>query len=226
MSVDERTLARQQFEALSDELRNRKIGIAVKTASTAYAGFSIAGPIGAAVGGALGLLVGFWGYGSYRGRVYAEYEAAGLLKRPHIGVRSVWASAIRDDPAFLRFPYAALVGDVVLDVLEANTSDMSEAEVEAEAYAIVETFHQFRRDNPDIPVELAAEVILLMNDIMRDPATGEYTIVEFQEPPPVEPPLIVEPPERPQPGEPLNEVRLAWGLAAGAMFIYLVRRKE
>jgi len=212
---------REDFEALRDDLRNKKIGIAVNAASGAYTGFSIGGPVGAAIGGALGSLIGYWSYKSYRAEVYAMYEAAGLLRRPHRRIRSIFYQD-PSDPAFVRYPHAELVGDVVLDILKTTKPEMTQEQMNKEAYAIVRTFDVFRRENPDIPLELAADVILMMHGIMRNPQSGAYEKVELAPEP--EPPPDGFPGDG-EPGKQIDEVTIAWALAGLAFFIYLLRRK-
>lgn len=219
MTADE-SAARQQFEALSDKTRNKYIGVAVNTASGIYTGFSLGGPIGAAVGGALGLLTGLWGLKSYRARVYAELDAAGQISRPRTRYRSIMERHISDDPAFLRYPHGAEVGFAVIEVLTSQFPRMSDEEVNKQAYAIVKTFDEFRRRNPDVPIEIAGEVILLLNGIRRNELTGEYETFTFEIP--AEPPPIIPPAER----KPVSQVNLAWGLAAVALIIFMFRRNK
>ncbi|KKN15018.1 hypothetical protein LCGC14_0990200 [marine sediment metagenome] len=218
--TEEQSQARAQFEALSEGIRNKKIGIAVNAASFAYTGFTVGGPIGAGVGAALGTLIGLWGMKSYRERVYAELEAAGMISRPRTRYRSIWDRYISEEPGFLRYPGGEAVGYAVIEVLTDQYPTMSEQEISAEAYAIVKVFHQFRRSNPDVPIEIAAEVILLMNGIRRNPQTGNYEpfTLEFpEEPPPV---------EQPPAAEPLSETKIAWGLAAAALAILAFRSRK
>lgn len=215
---------RATFEALSDGMRNKKIGIAVNAATFAYTGFTIGGPIGAGVGAALGTLIGLWGLKSYRTRVYAELEAAGMVSRPRFRSRSVWDRYISDTPGFFRYPHSEVVGDAVIEILTRQYPGMSQDDVNAAAYRVVKTFDTFRRNNPDVPVEIVAEVILLLNGIRRNPQTGNYErfILEFPEDPPSG--------ERPPSGEtfakPLSETKIAWGLAAAALIILAFRRKK
>jgi hypothetical protein len=215
---------RENFEALRDDLRNKKIGIATNSASAAYLGFSIGGPVGAAIGGALGTLIGYWSYKSYRSQVYAAYAEAGLVRRPKRRIRSIFYQD-PSDPAFVRYPHSELVGDVVLEVLTSQNPWMPQSEVNKAAYDIVRTFDVFRRDNPDIPIELAAEVILMVNGIMRNPETGAYEKVEIQDKPEPLPDVMPDrtPDRTPDKRQSPNAVAIAWALAGVAVFIYLLR---
>lgn len=223
--MTEREATRAQFEALSEGMRNKKIGIAVNAASGAYTGFSIGGPIGAAVGGALGTLIGYWGMKSYRARVYAELEAAGLVRKRRTDNRSTLYRMISGEPGFLRFPYSETVGYAVIDVLTEYNPGMSEQEINSEAYAVAKTFHEFRRNLPDIPLEIAAETILMLNGIRRNPETGEYEPFEFVFPEEEPPVIYTLPTDREQEAKEAlkSEVKIAWGLAGAAVFIYLMR---
>jgi len=216
----EESQGRAQFEALSDGMRNKKIGIAVNTASFAYTGFTVGGPVGAAVGAALGVLTGLWGLKSYRARVYEELRASGVVSKRRQKFRSVMDRHISDTPSIREFPRSRAVSYAVIDVLSAKYPRMSDEDINAEAYAIVKTFDEFRRNNPDVPIEIAAEVILLVNGIRLNAQTGDYEsfVLEFPE----EPPPMDYPPE----AEPLNETKLAWGLAAAALLIFAFRRKK
>lgn len=211
---------RAAFEALSDGARNRKIGIAISAASGAYTGFSIGGPVGAAIGGALGVLTGLWGLKSYRERAYAELEAAGLVSRPRFRSRSLLSRYISDTPGFFRYPHSELIGDAVIQVLTDQYPGMTVQDINASAYAVVKTFDQFRRDNPDVPVEIAAEVILLMHEVRQNPQTGMYERFTLQFP--EEPPPVYYPPA----AEPLKDVNIAWGLAAIALIIFALRTRK
>lgn len=211
---------RAAFEALSDGARNRKIGIAISAASGAYTGFTIGGPVGAAIGGALGVLSGLWGLKSYRERAYAELEAAGMVSRPRLRSRSLLDRYISDMPGFFRYPHSELVGDAVIEVLAKQYPGMTEQEINASAYTVVKTFDRFRRDNPDVPIEIAAEVILLMHEVRRNAQTGTYerfTLELPEERPPV---------DYPPAAEPLKDVHIAWGLAAAALIIFAFRKKK
>lgn len=220
LSRTEESETRAQFEALSDGARNKKIGIAISAASWAYTGFTVGGPIGAAVGGALGVLTGLWGLKSYRARVYAELEAAGMVSRPRTRSRSVMDRHISDTPSIREFPHSRAVSYAVVEVLSEKYPRMSDEDINAETYAIVKTFDEFRRNNPDVPIEVCAEVILLLNGIRRNVETGDYEsfILEFPEEEP--PPAFY-----PDAAEPLNQTKLAWWLAAAALIIFLFRRK-
>lgn len=225
--MTEREATRAQFEALSEGMRSKKIGIGVNAASGAYTGFTIGGPVGAAVGGALGVLIGYWGMKSYRARVYAELEAAGLIKKRRTMSRSTLYRLISGEPGFLRFPYSETVGYAVIDVLTKHNPEMSEQEINAEAYAVAKTFHEFRRNLPDIPLEIAAEVILTLNGIRRNPDTGEYEPFDFVIPE-EQPPIYRLQTDREREAEKAKEalkteVKIAWGLAGAAVFIYLMR---
>jgi hypothetical protein len=216
----EESQIREKFEALSDGIRNKKIGIAVNAASFAYTGLTVGGPIGAAVGAALGTLIGLWGMRGYRQSVYAELEAAGMISRPRTRYRSIWDRYISEEPGFLRYPGGEAVGYAVIEVLTDRYPRRTQQEIDAEAYAIVKTFAQFRRNNPDVPIEIAAEVILLMNGIRRNAQTGNYEpfTLEFpEEPPPV---------EQPPAAEPLSQRKIAWGLAAAALVILALRSRK
>jgi len=220
LSRTEESETRAQFEALSDGMRNKKIGIAVNAASYAYTGFTVGGPVGAAVGGALGVLIGLWGLKGYRARAYAELEAAGVVsikKRPRS--RSIMDRQISNVPSIREFPHSRAVSYAVMEVLSEKYPRMSDEDIYAETYAIVKTFDQFRRNNPDVPIEICAEVILLLNGIRRNPQTGDYESFELEfpeEPPPDYTPVA----------EPLNETKLAWWLAAAALLIFAFRRKK
>ena len=216
----EESQIREKFEALSEGIRNKKIGIAVNAASFAYTGFTIGGPIGAGVGAALGTLIGLWGMKGYRQRVYAELEAAGMISRRRTRHRSIWERYVSEEPGFLRYPGGEAVGYAVIEVLTSQFPGMSQEKLNAEAYAAVKTFARFRRSNPDVPIEIAAEVILLMNGIRRNAQTGNYEAftLEFpEEPPPV---------EQPTAAEPLSETKIAWGLAVAALAILALTRRK
>lgn len=221
---DPESVIRDHFEALSDDLRNRKIRIAVDTASTAYAGFQIGGPVGAAVGAGLGLLMGWWKYKSYREQVYDQYEAAGMVRRPRRRIRSIFYQD-PDDPGFYRYPHGQLVGDVVLEVMAANYPDITQAEITKMAYDMVKTFDQFRRDNPETPIEVAADVILLMNGIIRNPNTGIYEKFDLdallQEPLPTEQP----PTAASKPLLQMDTKTLTWIAAAVVVIAVIAQRK-
>jgi len=219
---------RAQFEALSDGTRNKKIAIAVNTASAAYAGFTLGGPVGAAVGAGLGLLIGWWKYKSYREQVYDQYEAAGLVSRPRRRIRSILYQD-PSDPGFYRYPHGELVGDVVLEVMAENYPNMTEAGINEVAYDMVKTFHQFRRDNPDTPLEVAADVILFMNGIIRNPDTGIYgrfdldALLEAATPP--EQPVEPETPARKLAGQ-IDSKTVVWLLAAVVVLAVVVERSK
>lgn len=217
--TEEETQARAAFEAFSDGKRNKKIGIAISAASWAYTGFKVGGPIGAGVGAALGVLAGYWGLKSYRARVYAELDAAGLVRKPRVRIRSILTYREVDLPMFWRYPHGEIVGDAVIEVMTQQYPNMSQEEINTEAYAVVKTFDQFRRNNPDVPIEIAAEVILLLNGIRRNAQTGDYERFELEFP--EEPTAADYAPA----AEPLNEVNIAWGLAAIALVIFAFRRK-
>lgn len=216
----EESETRERFEALSDGVRNKKIGIAISAASGAYTGFTVGGPIGAAVGGALGVLTGLWGLKSYRAGVYAELQAAGLVSRPRTRTRSVMDRHISDTPSIREFPHSRLVSYAVIDVLSEQYPLMSNEAINAEAYAIAKTFDEFRRNNPDVPIEIAAEVILLLNGIRRNAQTGAYEtfVLEFPE----EPPTVD---YYPPPATERNDVKIAWWLAVAAIIIFALRRR-
>lgn len=220
LSRTEESETRAQFEALSDGVRNKKIGIAVNAASFAYTGFTVGGPVGAAVGGALGVLTGLWGLKNYRARVYAELEVAGMVEKRPTRYRSVMYRQISNVPSIREFPHSRAVSYAVMEVLSEKYPQMSDEDIGAQTYAIVKTFDEFRRNNPDVPIEIAAEVILLLNGIRRNAQTGDYEsfVLEFPE----EPPPIDYPPA----AEPLNETKLAWWLAAAALLIFAFRRKK
>lgn len=216
---------RAQFEALSDGMRNKKIGIAVNAASGAYTGFSIGGPIGAGIGAALGGLIGWWGMKTYRARVYAELEAAGLIKKRRTSGRSTLYRMISDEPGFLRFPHSETVGYAVIEVLEKYKPHMSQEEINREAYAVAKTFHEFRRELPDIPIEIGAEVILMLNGIRRNPDTGEYEQFEFELP--EDEPVVVEPERRiTKPGGQIDTETLAWLLAGVVVLAVILQRSR
>lgn len=221
----EESQIRQQFEALSDGVRNKKIGIAVNTASGIYTGFTVGGPIGAAIGGALGLLTGLWGLSGYRKRVYAELEQMGAIRKPRTRIRSIMARRLSDDPAFLRYPHGEVVGDAVMEVLTQTYRRMTHEEIVAKAYLVVKTFHEFRRSNPDIPIEIAAEVILLLNGIRRNEVTGDYEVFELDFP--EEPPIDYRYPADTNGDQQANRsVNIAWGLAGAALIVYLWRGRQ
>jgi len=214
---------RAQFEALSDGMRNKKIGIAVNAASGAYTGFSIGGPIGAGIGAALGGLIGYWSMKSYRARVYAELEAAGLIRKRRTSSRSTLYRMISDEPGFLRFPYSETVGYAVIAVLEKYKPGMSKEEINREAYAVAKTFHEFRRSLPDIPIEIAAETILMLNGIRRSPETGEYEPFELVFP---EDEPVVEPEPITKPGGQIDTETLAWLLAGVVVLAVILQRSR
>lgn len=221
LSRTEESETRARFEEFSDGVRNKKIGLAISAASGAYTGFTVGGPIGAVIGGVLGVLTGLWGLKSYRAGVYAELEAAGMVSRPRTRSRSVMDRHISTVPSIREFPHSRLVSYAVIDVLSKQYPQMSDEEINAEAYAIVKTFDEFRRNSPDVPIEVCAEVILLLNGIRRNANTGDYEtfVLEFPEEPP--PPMDYYPPA----AEPRNNVRIAWWLAAVALIIFALRKK-
>lgn len=214
---------RENFEALRDDLRYSKIKIGVSAATGLYYGAQAGGPVGAAIGVVAGTLIGYWQHKAYRAQVYAMYEAAGLVRKPRRRIRSIFYQD-PSDPAFYRYPHAELVGDVVLEVMKWTKPEMTQAEINREAYAIVRTFDIFRRENPDIPVELAADVILMLNGIMRNPQSGMYEEFVMEEKP--EPLPDVLPDVTPDKRQPVSEVAIAWALAGVVFFIYLLRGRK
>jgi hypothetical protein len=136
----------------------------------------------------------------------------------------VWSRYVSDTPAFFRYPHSEVVGDAVIEVLTDQYPRMTEQDINAAAYRVVKTFAQFQRNNPDVPIEIAGEVILLLNEIRRNPQTGNYERfnLEFPE----EPGPVERPPGAETLAKPLSETTIAWGLAAAALVILALRRTK
>lgn len=192
-------VARQLFERYAADVQSVKIGTGIGAVTGALAG-SKAGIPGVVIGAALGALAGYWQGKANRTRVYAELDAAGLLESPRIRRRDVW-SLHNARFVFVRLPYAELTALVIVPVLQKHYPGMTDAELTAIGRNSQSALLRFRRENPDIPIGLAAETILAYHGIIRN-AAGVYDLLmpptpgeHYQPPPPGHTPTIPPPPQ-------------------------------
>ena len=183
--------ARQIFESYGADLQSLKIKAGIGAVTGALTGLK-AGPAGVFVGAALGALAVYWKGKAYRMQVYAQLDALGLLRRPTHRYRDVTALARRKF-AFLRYPYGEQTALIILPLLQKYYPDMTDAELTEIGTNVQKALLQFRRQNQDIPIALAAEGVLAFFGVVRN-AAGEYDLiaearaVEHYQPPAISPP--------------------------------------
>lgn len=171
---------RNVFETYATDLQGKKISIAISGVTTALAGAQAGGIPGAAIGFVVGTLTSFWRRKAYRQQVYAQMDAAGLLKRPRTARRGVLA--LRNEKyVFVRYPYAEQTALVIIPILEEHYPDLSEAEKTNIGQNAQKALILFRREYPDVPLSVAAEAVLAYYGIIRN-ASGVYDV--FQRPTP------------------------------------------
>lgn len=169
--------ALQKFESYRAGLKMQKIGVGIGAITGALAG-SKGGIPGIAVGAVLGTLSGFWRYKAYREQAYALMKSAGLIRKRQLYRRDVWSIRLQTF-AFLRLPYAELTAWRIVPILQAHYPDMTDRQLQQIGADSQRALIKFRRENPDIPIELAADAILAWHGILRD-AAGNYDLVTVE----------------------------------------------
>ena len=195
-----------RFEQLAPGIQASDISVAISAASWAAAGAKVAGPYGAAAGAVVGALIGFWNKKAYREQAYAQMKAEGLLQTRSLSKRGVLDLHL-NTYSFARLPYSNLTALVIVPILKKNHPDMSEEDLRAAGRGTQRSLIAFRKEYPDIPIELAAEVVLAYYGIIREPGQ-DYALAskpkpgEPYKPPPIRPPSVsppVSPPISPPP---------------------------
>ena len=194
------TAARRAFEQYTGGAQSSKVQIAMGAIGGAIAGIK-GGPPGIFIGALLGTLGGFWRSKSYRLQVYAQLDAMGLIRKRRTRYRGVWTGR-NSQFVFTRYPYADLTALVIVPLLQEHYPNLSVAELTRTGQDSQRALIKFRQENPDMPISLAAEIILAYYGIIRnqsgvfalavEPATGE----QYQTPP-AQGPTLPTPDDRP-----------------------------
>jgi len=193
------TKARARWEQLTGGTRDIRFNTATGAISGALAGAS-AGPPGIIVGAALGALAGLWRGKAYREMAYAEMDAMGVLRKTRTSFRSIRYMQ-PDDFVFIRLPYANLTAYVIAPLLQEAYPDMSKMEIANTARASQRTLIDFHEKYPDVPITLAADIVLAYYNIIRD-ESGEYAVIEGDKKeyiPPIHEHIYIPPPDDREP---------------------------
>lgn len=188
----EKAIIRQAFEAYSDGQRNASIKGAISTAAMTYKAVSAAGPVGLLVI-PVGMLSSYWSKKAYRTQAYAYFEMMGWV-RPRPPSRDIWTSYLRDDLFSRRSFGRGCPGEVayaVVEILHENDPALTTEQLEQIGQNAKTTFTRLAAVLPDVPEEVAADVVLAAHGIYRQPSNGYV-----YEPPP-ENGFIYEPLEPP-----------------------------
>lgn len=190
--------ARRIFESYGADLQSMKVQTGIGAVTGALAGGKMGVP-GVVIGSALGALAGYWKGKTYRNKIYAQLDAAGVLEGPRIARRSV-LNLRNAQFVFLRYPYAELTALVIVPLLQKYYPYMTVSDLTVIGQNAQRTLLHFRRENPDAPIALAADVILAYYGIMKN-AAGVYDLVapptagqHYVPPPPGHIPTLPKPP--------------------------------
>ena len=220
--------ARQVFESYGADIQSMRIKTGMAAVTGALAG-SKAGIPGIVIGAALGALAAYWKGKAYRTRVYAELDAMGLLRKPRIKYRG--STYLRNqDFVFLRYPYAETTALVIVPILQKHYPDLTVQELTEIGQNAQRALIKFRQANQDVPLSLAAEVILAYYGVMRN-AQGVYDLAyepepdsHYQPPPPGHIPSIPTKPT-PKPAHDPGTSQVYWWIAAAMIGAALILRK-
>jgi len=163
---------RKAFEEYSDQQRSIMIQSAIGTAATSIQAIASAGPIALAITIPVGILTTYWKKKAYRDQAYAYWDSMGIIKKPKRQYRSVMYAYFSDQQGW-RYPYGEILADVIVEILAEEYPDLTESELGKIGLDSLKTLHEVRKAFPEVPVEMAAEVILESYGIHKLP-TGEY----------------------------------------------------
>lgn len=219
--------ARRVFEMYGTSIQSAKVQTGIGVVTGALAG-SKAGLPGVVIGAAVGAVAGYWKSKAARTRVYAQLDAMGLLKRPRIRYRTTWALHNKKF-VFTRLPYAEQTALIIVPILQTHYPAMTDSELTRIGQASQRALITFRKENKDIPLALAVEVILAYYGIGRN-AAGEYDLViaptpgTHYAPPPIQAPTLPPPPHD-TPEDDRTAQPNYWLYAAGAVGLILLARR-